>query len=318
MKPALPLVLSALLLPGCIFAPSGSSSSGGADDPTREPVDESEPLLEECREDHDIPDATQIVGDFDLSIHEMVACGGLSVRLCASIVSGIVNALADNRPDATPNGWVYEGDGLYTSNAAAAGMTTQFYLATDTSFGAAGDKLTENLFLASTYLQGASVDVDVDPNDPLSLSATLHFDAPGPYAELLGFGPDPQSPIPVDLSTWSQIEERLGQLEFEATVAVDDPRDETTVRYEVETARMSAAALLGAAPMSYELVRADATRGDLEQDLVVDTWGVDFVNGSVGALQGTIEFHVEGGPLEYRGAFEYDNATYADIELECL
>lgn len=312
--------MSLSLAPGCLITTADDDDTGLEDDTVEDADDDGEPaeeLLRECRGDHDVGDATQIVGDFDLSIHEMVACGGLSVTLCSSIVFGIVDALADNRSDATPEGWVFEGDGVYTSNAAGAGMTTRFYLAEDYAFANAGEPLTENLFLASTYLRGASVQIDFDPSDPLSTEASLHFEGTGPYVELLGFGAEPQSPIPVGLDTWSRVEAQLGTLTFESDIAVDDPQNQTTVRYEVHTPRMPASTLLSGGPMAFELVRADAARDDLGQDLVVDDWGVEFVNGNVGALQGTIEFHVDGGPFEYLGALNYDNATYADIDLEC-
>lgn len=304
------------LAPGCLLVTNTDDDGPSVedDDTIDEPVDD---LLLECRGDHDVADATQIVHDFDLSIHEMVACGGLSVTLCSSIVYGIVDALVDNRSDATPDGWVFEGDGVYTSNAAGAGMTTRFYLAQDYGFASAGEPLTENLFLASTYLRGASVQIDFDPSDPFSTEATLHFDEAGPYAELLGFGPEPQSPIPVGLDTWSQVEAQLGTLVFESEIAVDDPQNRTTVRYQVHTPRMPASTLLSGGAMGFELDRADAAREDLSQDLIVDDWGVEFVNGNIGALQGTIEFHVDGGPFGYGGALNYDNATYADIDLEC-
>lgn len=310
MKPTLTLILTAAIVaPGCLLTTTPT------DDAAQEEA--AQEVLAECREDHDIDDATQIVADFDNSIHEMVACGGLSVTLCSGIVSGIVEAIVDNRPDATPDGWRFEGAGLYTSDAAGAGMSTRFYLATDYGFGRAGDPVEENLFEVSTYLSGARVSVDFDPADPLSTSAALHFDAPGPYIELLGFGAAPQSPIPLSLSAWDQAQDQLGTLLFESEITVDDPQDQTTVRYEVRTTRMSAAALLGAAPMDYELLRADASRTELGQDLIVDEWGVEFVNGSVGALEGVIDFHVEGGPLPYLGALVYENSTYADIELSC-
>lgn len=310
--------MSLSLAPGCLITTVDDDDTGLEDDAFEddagEPVDD---RLLECRENYDVDDATQIVGDFDLSIHEMVACGGLSVTLCSSIVYGIVEALADNRPDATPDGWVFEGDGVYTSSAAGAGMTTRFYLAEDYAFANAGDPLTENLFLASTYLRGASLEIDFDPSDPLSADASLHFEGTGPYVELLGFGAEPQSPISVGLDTWSRVEAQLGTLTFESDIAVDDPQNQTTVRYEVHTPRMPASMLLSGGAMEFELVRADAAREGVGQDLIVDDWGVEFVNGNVGALQGTIEFHVDGGPFDYLGALNYDNATYADIDLQC-
>ncbi len=317
MKAELAWILSLSLAPGCLITTAGDDDADEVDTFEDDTGQQAEDLLLECRGDHDVDDATQIVGDFDLSMHEMVACGGLSVTLCSSIVYGIVEALAENRSDATPDGWVFEGDGLYTSSAAGAGMKTRFYLAEDYAFANAGDPLSENLFLASTYLRGASVEIDFDPSDPFSTEASLHFEGTGPYVELLGFGPEPQSPIPVGLDTWSRVETQLGTLTFESDIEVDDPQNQTTVRYEVHTPRMPASTLLSGGAMEFELLRADAAREDLAQDLVVDDWGVEFVNGNVGALQGTVAFHVDGGPLEYLGTLNYDNATYADIHLEC-
>lgn len=315
MKTALPLLLSVLLAPGCLILGSddddstgNASGSGGTPEP---------PLLEACRGDSDADDTAQIAHDFEGSIHEMVACGGLTVTLCSSIVYGVIDAVIDNRSDATPDGWTFEGDGVYTSNAAGASMTTRFYLADDYGFGKAGDPLTENLFLSTSYLRGASIEIDFDPSDPLSSATYLHFEEPGPYVELLGFGPAPQSPIRVGGNTWSQIQAQLGTLEFESEIAVDDPQNLSTVRYEVETPRMPASVLLGGGPMEYTLIRADASRGDLEQDLVVDEWGVEFVSGGVGALEGTVTFHVEGGPFAFLGALEYRNSTYGEVDLEC-
>ncbi len=315
MKPTLPLILAALLAPGCLITTASNDDDAQEGEDTADEAPED--LLRECREDHDIDGATQIVADIDLTTREMAACGGLSVTLCSSVVSGIIDAIVDNRADATPDGWRFEGDGVYSSDAAGAGMTTRFYLATDYGFGKTGDPVEENLFEVSTYLSGARVSVDFDPSDPLSSSAELHFDAPGPYIELLGFGANPQSPIPLSLSAWDQAQEQLGTLQFESEITVDDPQDQTTVRYDVRTTRMSAAALLGAAPMEYELLSADAARADLGQDLVVDDWGVEFVHGNVGALEGVVDFHVEGGPLPYLGALVYENSTYAEIDLSC-
>ncbi len=330
MKTLLPLLAALLLTPGCLISSGGGSSddtdasdetgtadeTGTTDTPDPTVGDESE-LLAECREGIDVGEAVQIVEDFDQSIHEMVACGGLTATLCGSIVSGIVQAIIDGASDATPPEWTYEGDGSYTSDAAGAGMVTRFYLGDDYSFGNAGDALTENLFEVATYLRGASVELVVDTDNPLNSSAELHFEGTGPYVELLGLGPDPQSPIAVDTGTWDFIETQLGTLEFESEIEVSDPQDQTTVRYQVHTPRMSAAALLGAVPMGYELDLADASRADLGQDLIVETWGIDFVNGNVGALEGVIDFRIAGGPLEYLGALVYENSTYGSAELEC-
>ncbi len=193
----------------------------------------------------------------------------------------------------------------------------RFYQTDDTSFGRQGDLLTENLFFASTYLVGARAEVDFDPSDPLATSAKLYFDELGPYGELLGLGADPQSPIDVDLGTWDQLSRALGNISFDADIQLDDAQMQTTVRYDVSTVRMRANALIDGSPLIFDLEQADAARGDLDQDLLVQDWGIDFVNGSPGALDGEIEFSVEGGPLEYDGVLVYDNSTWGRAELSC-
>lgn len=326
MKTILPWIVAAcatVSAPGCVITSGGSDGDeDGASDDAAEDVGEDEPDLDtvliECRGDVDVEQTTQIVADFDQSIHEMVACGGLTVQLCSAIVTGVIDAISQGTNDATPDAWTYDGEGTYETDSAMAAMTVRFYQSEDTSFGSQGDLLTENLFLASTYLVGARVDVDFDPQNPLSTSASLYFDALGPYGELLGLGANPQSPINVDLGTWDQLSRALGNISFDADIKLDDTQMQTTIRYDVVTERMRANALIDGSPLIFDLQQADAARGDLDQDLLVQDWGIDFVNGSPGALDGEIEFTVEGGPLDYAGVLVYDNSTWGTPELSCL
>lgn len=315
------VALSALiaLAPGCVISASGSGTDpDDADDPT---AGESElHALEACRgeaSDEDLEEAVVIVGDYDQSIHEMVACGGLSVVLVSAITSGIVEAIIDNKSDATPDEWEFQDDGVYFTNSAMADMEARFYLAEDFAFGKAGDPLTENLFLVSTYLTGARVEIEFDINDPLSTSGELHFDGVGPYVELLGYGPDPQSPINITTQTWNNIQDNLAAIEFDSDVQVADTQSKSTVLYHVTTNRAPASTLLTGGSMGFELQMADASRGDLSQNLVVENWGIDFVDQGGGALDGAIDFRVEGGPLDYEGSLVYDNSTFGDPELRC-
>ncbi len=288
------------VLTGCVIAPSGESD-----------------LLRECRGAADAEAHVDIVVDYDQSIHEMVACGGLNVTLVGSVTVGIVDAIIDNRPDATPPDWQFQGEGVYYTNGGGAEMTTRFYANTDFSFAAAGDALTENLFLVDTYLVGARVRANIDINDPLSASVELTFDAPGPYVELLGYGENPTSPLALDTSAWGRIQDSLGKLEFDSDISVDDTQSVSTVRYDVKTGRMPASSLLDGAGMGYELVMASATREDLGQALVVQEWGIEFVDGDAGALNGAIEFQVEGDAFTYVGSLTYENDTFGTPEYRC-
>jgi len=298
--------LSCLGLSGCIISSSGTDEGGSDAD-----------LLRECRGEASAPEHVRIVEDYDQSIHEMVACGGLNVTLMASVTSGIIDAIIDNRPDATPPQWEFRAEGVYYTNNADAEMTTTFYANEDFSFAAQGEVLRENLFLVDTYLVGARVEADFDINDPLATTVRLTFDAPGPYVELLGYGDAPQSPIELDTSAWDRVQDALGALVFDSQVSVDDQQSVSTVRYDVHTTQMPASALLSGTGMGYELDMADASREDLGQSLVVENWGIEFVDANPGALTGAIDFRVEGGEFEYYGSLVYADSTYGEPEYRC-
>ena len=274
-------------------------------------------LLRECRGSADAEAHVEIVVDYDQSIHEMVACGGLNVTLIGAVTTGIVDAIIDNRPDATPPEWEFQGDGTYYTNSADAEMTTRFYANEDFSFAAQGEVLTENLFLVDTYLVGARVEANIDISDPFSSSVSLHFTGVGPYVELLGYGENPTSPIELDTSAWDRVQAALGALEFDSQVTVNDQQSVSTVRYDVHTTQMPASALLTGVGMSYELDMADASREDLSQNLIVENWGIAFVDGNGGALDGAIDFRVEGAAFTYYGALVYDNDTFGTPEYRC-
>ncbi len=280
-------------------------------------TDDAGNLLRECRGEADADAHVEIVVDYDQSIHEMVACGGLNVTLVTSVTSGIIAAFVNNRPDATPRDWDFQGDGLYYTDGAGAQMTTRFFADADYSFAASGEPLTENLFLVDTYLVGARVEADIDIDDPLSSSVRITFDEPGPYAELLGYGEAPTSPIELDGGAWDRIEAGLRSLEFESEVSVDDVQSVSTVRYDARTSRMPVSGLLSGVGMGFELQMADASREDLGQSLIVEDWGIAFADRNPGALDGIIEFRVEGDAFTYYGSLSYDNDTYGTPRYTC-
>jgi hypothetical protein len=282
-----------------------------------ESSEEGSDLLRECRGSADAEQHVEIVVDYDQSIHEMVACGGLNVTLIVSVTSGIIDAIIDNNPDATPAEWEFQGDGTYYTNSADAEMTTRFYANQDYSFAAQGEVLTENLFRVDTYLVGARVEADIDISDPFSSSVSLTFDDVGPYVELLGYGEAPESPIMLDTSAWDRVQTALGGLVFDSQVSVFDEQSVSTVRYDVHTTQMPASALISGAGMGFELDMADANRTDIGQSLVVENWGIEFVDANPGALTGAIDFRVEGGEFTYYGSLTYDNDTFGTPAYRC-
>lgn len=310
--------------PACIFTQSSSSGSDGADDGSDgasasasasgggEPGEVDASALDGCRGDATAAqqrDAVVIAQEYGESVHEMIACGALQVALVGAIVDGVLDAIVAGSNDATPEGWSFD-DGVYRTAGNGATMETRFYLAADTSFGQAGDLVEENLFLVDSYLVGAVLVID-----PADLSSEIRYTSAGPLVELMGFGATPPNPLPVGVDDLEQIQRRLGALDFETRIDLDDRREHATVVYHVDTPRMSAGALLDGGAMVLGLKSATAERGDLGQALVVDQWDLHFVEH--GSLTGTVDTHVEGGPLPFAAQFVWDDSGYPVIELAC-
>ena len=313
---------------GCLFLGGGSdddsmSSSAGPsggpgddDDFGEEDVpDNTYEALRECSGElssAEVADNIRITDEYAQSLHEMVACGGLNVALCLGVTSGIVNAIWTGSNDATPNGWQFQGEGVYITENMGVEMTTQFYLAEDfESLGKAGDPVEHNLFLVDSYLVDPVVAID------FSTGATeLRFDAAGPLVELLGFGPEPDSPIPLSVDDLESLDDKLENLVFDSIVVVDDYRTASTIQYHTITDRMPAKALLGGTSMAFELVEASGMREDLDQDLVVDEWTIEFAEGR--NLNGKSVYRVLGGLFDFQGVAQFNDSSYAETTLECL
>lgn len=260
----------------------------------------------------DVRVTLEIVDAYADSLHEMVACGGLAVSLCNGVVSGIVNAMLDGSTDATPSGWSFEADGTYRTEGDGVVMTTQFFLDEDFEFAASGALVTDNVFLVDNYLVDAAVNIDLSTG-----RTTLSYSETGPLVELLGYGAEPPNPIALTLADIETLDDKLGALQFEADVVVDDVRDEGTVHYHVVTPRLAASALLTGAGMRYELEKADGTRDSENQALTVDEWTIEFVDEGGGALNGSSSYTVAGGDFDFTGVARFDNSSVAENTVSC-
>jgi hypothetical protein len=296
------LLTLAVAASGCVFTADDAGDPSGHDS-----------RFAACRgdlDDEEVDEAVRIVDSYAYSVHEMIACGMLNVQLCMGVTSGVIEAMIAGRADATPDGWSFE-DGVYRTAGNGATMETRFYLAVDTGFGKAGDRIEPNLFLVDSYLVDAVLAIDLSDG-----STEIRYREHGPLVELMGFGPNPPNPLPVDAGDLDDLRARLGAIDFDARISVDDLQPAATVAYHVDVPRMGASALLGGEDMRYELVSADAQRGDLGQTLVVDDWDLAFLQ--QGVLDGDVAFHVDGGPLAYAGELSWQQSAYRDApQLRC-
>jgi hypothetical protein len=299
-----------LFFGGISSGTSGGTTAGDGDgDGDTDPLE----LLEECRgdaSDAEVLDTIAIKDDYSDSLHELVACGGLNARLCSSLISGILDAVMKNEDSAMPPGWGYVGNGVYHTEGTGVTMDTQFFLAEDFEFGNKGDVITQNLFLASNYLDGYYAYIDYQ-------GIVIEYDAPGPLVELMGYGTNPPNPIVLDLDDYYALNSRLKKLEFTTEIIMDDERDLSTVQYHITSPRIPANGLLdGTAQLQFDLHQADAFRTDLGQQLTVDSWGVEYGD-TFGALDGTIDFHVSGQHFDWAGRFTYEQSGYPQEDVYC-
>lgn len=305
-------LISCLAMPACILGGGASGSGvGGAGGDVMEV--EGSDALRECAGDltqAEIDDNLQITADYAQSLHEMVACGGLAVRLCQGVSSGIVDAILTSSTDATPDGWSYQGDGVYITQGPGVEMTTRFYAAEDFTFAAEGEVVPYDLFQVESYLVDPVISIDFSTG-----RTELVFAEVGPLVELLGLGVAPQSPVELTLADTQGLNRKLEALELDSTVVVNDPQGYSSIQYLTQSPRMPAKDLLLGVAMDFALVEASGLRADTEQDLVVDDWTIQFVGGNM--LEGSSVYHVEGGSFDYFGEARFERSSYAETTVSC-
>ena len=294
---------------------SGVDGDGIADPHSSDVID-TEDLLQ-CADPEDIDRTLQITFDFEVSAHEMIACGGLVFNIVFALVEGIVELAQEPNASTLPDGVEFDGEGTYFVAPATFDdlrMENRFYFGRDYEVGARGELITENLFVMSSYLRSPQATVDVS-NFP-EVRVEISHDGPGPLVELLGLGAEPPNPIVVGNSTFNEAQANLRDIEVETVIFFTDRPGSSTIEYAVDSPRMLADSFLTGSPMQLEMVNASGAGTTLDQELTVDLWGVEYSDG-VGALDGNIDFTVRGGPFDYVSRFFYDGTGWPVISVAC-
>lgn len=266
-------------------------------------------------------DNVQVSLDYARSLHEMVACGGLAVDVCIALTSGVVEAIQEGADSAMPGGWTFD-NGVYRTESLDGGQATrmaiQFFASKDYAFAEAGEPIAEDVFLIDNYLVGAVVSIDFT-----SGAAELSYDSVGPLVELLGYGLLPDNPIRLSLNDSVTIGNSIGQLEFTTEVVVSDMQNNSAIDYTTQTRRLSANDLIGGTPLVFDVVLAEGSRADLEQELSVESWTIDYKSdGGLlglggGTLDGSSEYRVTGGHFDYSGIVRFPDSKEGETELSC-
>jgi hypothetical protein len=314
------------LTSGCIFTVADSDADDSGDDASMPDPNapDTERQLDGCADgmsDAEIADTVQITYDFNDSAHEMIVCGGLVFAIVGALIEGLVDLAQDPQRTTLPEQYSYDGAGTYYVDVDGFNdleMEVQFYLTQDYEFGVAGDLVKENLFDMNSYLVNPRTTVETElTSSGLLVTITIEHDGPGPLVELLGMGPNPESPIHVSQSDLNAAGSALGKLEVDATIRLTDHPSVASITYDVDSPRMLASSIFNGTPMELDLIDGSGARTDLNQTLSVHTWTVDYVDGAVGALDGEIGFTVRGDGFDFDANLAYPAAPVPKITITC-
>ncbi len=317
---------------GSTDAPLESTSADGVDVDVSANVNASADVSTElnlitCAQglsDAEIASAAQIAFDLDQSMHELVACGGMTVSISAALITGVIGMVFDPDGDLIPSGLTYEGEGLYHTDGglgSSVSMDVRLYELVDGEF-----VLVEaDLFDPKSYLVGVEVnadadaDIDFDITNPLdtkvSADATLEatYESAGPWAKILGLGDPPANPI--HISDLAALDPDFGDIYIESDVRVSDVHGETEITFEVQTGKQALTEVFSSGGVSFDVVSLSGENVSLGQTLQADEFAIEFVGGN--QLDGHVSFSVQADAMAYVGVLQYDGAAFADVALDC-
>lgn len=202
--------------------------------------------------------------------------------------------------------------GVYELRLATLGRgvaTVRILAADDYTAFAKGDLIEVYPFVAEAYFLGAQVDLG-------ALDATVTFDGVGPLVELLGKGPDPESPLTVSL--FEAFRETGRQVvELKTTLDATLP-DAIHVGYEMTSRRR--ASLDDGAITPIELVSFTAEQNATTAQVMSFDLHYRQQTRSGVAPYGTVELEVAGGRIAggYRMAIVFpENGLRPEVSIQC-
>jgi hypothetical protein len=248
---------------------------------------------------------------FEDSMHELVVCGGMAIRFSLSFINVFVN-LARGNPT-QPEGFEHVGNGRYKVGDVMNVVTTTPFA---TSFAAAGEPIPFDVFDAGNYFARIAIKSSASFSLGGSAETKTRFvvEDPQPGLELLG-EVDASGEISI---TWDDVLERFGAIGITQEIKVADERGSATVIYDATSASVPVRNFLFAAGGAGITINSatvtDASRG---QTLTVTDFAMEFTGGSVGTMDGHVDFEVRGGDFDWNGRFEYPHRKDPDITISC-
>lgn len=313
----------------CTLSPAGSSGPTGGDGSS----DRSRPALRCAPEEPDWSEVELLYADTEQSVHELITCGGLQVRIASNIVLMLIASNEDLFKDEerafvsslVVNPFMQAQDGTWSMDIGGSTGST-FALSFFEPDG--GALVTEDVFDLDSYLSGVHIQTEVGFDEMISNPTRKHdfvfrWEAEGPLARLMNGGEplpdgftlqlslsDFQSATPDDFGPFSSVFE----LEVESVVHYYDERDDTIIEYDVAATRDALGAIARSQSLGFDVQRIAASADRLA--LEGDTQSLTFVR--LGELAGRIDYELSGDSVHILVTSDFgQGAAYPEAEWSC-
>jgi len=273
----------------------------------------------------------------DESVHELITCGGLQIRIAGDIVLMLIASNEDlfkkseraYIEDLMLNPFTQTDDGHWTMELAdtpGSTFTLAFY---DPD---SGERIEENVFDLDSYLAGVHIQSDVGFDQMVLHPDEKHafvfrWDSVGPLGHLLNDG----KPLPDGFTLQLSFSDFLNRsaanfgpfasvfsVEMDSVVDYIDRRSDADVTYRVKTERDDMRHIASSESLAFDVEHLSSQAASLKLD--GDTSDLTFVH--LGELAGGIDYTVSGSvggkavKMKVRSEFG-EGAAYPETEWSC-
>lgn len=330
--------LTACALGGCALP---STSSNGSSSPTHgnpsATTESTRPALSCAPEGSDWEDVYSLYASTDESVHELITCGGLQVRIAADIVMMLIASNEDLfkkserafLDDLMLNPFTQTDDGHWTMELAdtpGSSFTLAFY---DPD---SGERIEDDVFDLDSYLTGVHIQSDVGFDQMVQSPDQKHpfvfrWDSVGPLGHLLNDGKPLPDGFTLQLSFSDFVSGTASnfgpfasvfRVEMDSVVDYLDQRSDADVMYVVKTERDDMKNIAQSESLAFDVEHLSSQAASLK--LEGDTSNLTFVH--LGELAGRIDYTVSGKvggkavKMKVRSEFG-EGAAYPETEWSC-
>jgi hypothetical protein len=290
-------------------------------------IDSARPNLECAPPDPEWSSVAALYDTTEDSVHELVTCGGLQIRMSQQLLMMVVSSneelLQDEErmfvEDWVPNPFTQDAEGRWTMeipDSPTSSFALSFYDPTTDEF-IAEDVFDMNSYLAGVHVQSSMTFSEMIANPSRENVFAYTYDGPGPLGHLMNGG----EPLPESFELALSLEDMLYALDpfglfssdsaspadygpfnslldvrIDSLVEYDDVRSGTsndgdvTVTYTVSTSRDSVREVAANEALAFEVERITSSHSSL----VADGDAADLRLVSQGTLAGEIRYTIQG------------------------